>query len=177
MRRAAEEVFIGEISSGAMNDLERVTKQAYAMITYMGMSEKLPNLSYYDSTGQEYQFSKPYSDDTAKLIDSEVKAMIAKQYERAKKILTEKKEGHNNLAKILLQKEIIFSTDLEEIFGMRTWKSRSDEILGKKDEDEEVFPKHKSGGSKENVFIHTDNDSEKKEQTNERTSDDDDDEN
>ena len=169
--RAAEEVFIGEISSGAMNDLERVTKQAYAMITYMGMSEKLPNLSYYDSTGQEYQFSKPYSDETAKLIDSEVKAMIAGEYERAKKILLEKKVGHNNLAKILLQKEIIFSTDLEEIFGKRTWKSRSDEILANKEEDEEMFPKHKSGGSKENVFIHTENEQEKKERTDKGASD------
>ena len=169
--RAAEEVFIGEISSGAMNDLERVTKQAYAMITYMGMSEKLPNLSYYDSTGQEYQFSKPYSDETAKLIDSEVKAMIAGEYERAKKILLEKKVGHNNLAKILLQKEIIFSTDLEEIFGKRTWKSRSDEILANKEEDEEMFPKHKSGGSKENVFIHTENEPEKKERTDKGASD------
>ncbi len=80
--RAAEELFIGQISSGAMNDLERVTKQAYAMVTYLGMSDKLPNLSYYDSSGQEYMFSKPYSDETAKLIDAEVKSMIAEQYAR-----------------------------------------------------------------------------------------------
>ena len=143
-----------------MNDLERVTKQAYAMITYMGMSEKLANLSYYDSSGQEYQFSKPYSDETAKLIDSEVKAMIAKQYERAKQILTDKKDGHNELAKILLKREIIYATDLEEIFGKRLWKSRSEEILDKKEEGEEELPSKKPVGSKENVFIHTEKDGE-----------------
>ncbi|HRS41596.1 MAG TPA: AAA family ATPase, partial [Dysgonamonadaceae bacterium] len=127
--RAAEEVFIGKISSGAMNDLERVTKQAYAMIMYMGMSEKLPNLSYYDSTGQEYTFSKPYSDSTAELIDSEAKAMISEQYERAKSILLEHREGHQQLASILLEKEILFAEDLERIFGKRPWVSRSQEIL------------------------------------------------
>ncbi|MDN5296184.1 MAG: cell division protease FtsH [Bacteroidota bacterium] len=127
--RAAEEVFVGKISSGAMNDLERVTKQAYAMIMYMGMSEKLPNLSYYDSTGQEYTFSKPYSDSTAELIDSEAKAMISEQYERAKSILLEHREGHQQLASILLEKEILFAEDLERIFGKRPWSSRSQEIL------------------------------------------------
>lgn len=127
--RAAEEVFVGKISSGAMNDLERVTKQAYAMIIYMGMSEKLPNLSYYDSTGQEYTFSKPYSESTAELIDSEAKAMISEQYERAKSILLEHREGHQQLASILLEKEILFAEDLERIFGKRPWVSRSQEIL------------------------------------------------
>ncbi|NLH29783.1 MAG: ATP-dependent zinc metalloprotease FtsH [Bacteroidales bacterium] len=127
--RAAEELFTGTISSGAMNDLERVTKQAYAMIMYMGMSEKLANLCYYDSTGQEYSFSKPYSEETAKLIDSEVKAMISEQYERAKAILLEHKEGHGKLAEILLEKEIIYAEDLEAIFGKRQWISRSQEIL------------------------------------------------
>lgn len=127
--RAAEELFTGTISSGAMNDLERVTKQAYAMIMYMGMSEKLANLCYYDSTGQEYSFSKPYSEETAKLIDSEVKTMISEQYERAKVILLEHKEGHGKLAEILLEKEIIFAEDLEMIFGKRQWVSRSQEIL------------------------------------------------
>ena len=127
--RAAEEVFIGQVSSGAMNDLERVTKQAYGMITYLGMSEKLPNLCYYDSSGQEYSFSKPYCDETAQLIDSEVRAMIAEQYERAKKILTEKAEGHAALSKILLEREIIYADDVEKIFGKRPWISRSQEIL------------------------------------------------
>ena len=154
--RAAEEVFVGQISSGAMNDLERVTKQAYAMITYMGMSEKLPNLSYYDSTGQEYTFSKPYSDETAKLIDSEVKAMIAQQYERAKQTLREKSEGHNQLAKILLEREIIYSNDLEHIFGARPWKSRSDEILeNKKTSTEDPIKQAKHIGSGDTIFIHT----------------------
>jgi len=127
--RAAEEVFVGHISSGAMNDLERVTKQAYAMISYMGMSEKLPNLSYYDSSGQSYGFTKPYSEDTALLIDQEVQAMIALQYERAKKLLQDHAEGHNKLADILLEREVIFADDLKEIFGKRHWISRSEEIL------------------------------------------------
>ena len=127
--RAAEELFIGQISSGAMNDLERVTKQAYSMITYLGMSEKLPNLCYYDSSGQEYTFSKPYSDETAQLIDIEVQAMIAEQYERAKKMLSEKAEGLNELANILLEKEIIYADDVAHIFGKRQWISRSQEIL------------------------------------------------
>jgi len=158
--RAAEEVFIGQISSGAMNDLERVTKQAYAMITYMGMSDKLPNLSYYDSTGQDYTFSKPYSDDTAKLIDAEVKAMIAQQYERAKQILTEKKEGHNQLADILLEREIIYADDLEHIFGKRLWISRSQEILeNKKEGTEDALPPSKPIGSGDHVFIDTDTES------------------
>jgi len=154
--RAAEEVFIGQISSGAMNDLERVTKQAYAMITFMGMSDKLPNLSYYDSTGQEYTFSKPYSDNTAELIDAEVKAMIAQQYERAKQILTEKAKGHNQLAGILLEREIIYADDLEHIFGKRNWVSRSQEILENKKEtaEDKQFPS-KPLGSGDNVFIDT----------------------
>lgn len=165
--RAAEEVFIGEISSGAMNDLERVTKQAYAMITYMGMSEKLANLSYYDSTGQEYQFSKPYSDDTAKLIDSEVKAMIAGQYERAKQILIDKRSGHNKLASILLEKEIIYAHDLEEIFGKRPWVSRSEEILEKReDSTKNELDEIKPVGSNENIFIHTEDETEEEDKIN-----------
>ncbi len=165
--RAAEEVFIGEISSGAMNDLERVTKQAYAMITYMGMSEKLANLSYYDSTGQEYQFSKPYSDDTAKLIDSEVKAMIAGQYERAKQILNDKRSGHNKLASILLEKEIIYAHDLEEIFGKRPWVSRSEEILEKReDSTKNELDEIKPVGSNENIFIHTEDETEEEDKIN-----------
>jgi cell division protease FtsH len=122
------------------------------------MSEKLANLSYYDSTGQEYQFSKPYSDDTAKIIDSEVKAMIAGEYERAKQILLEKKTGHNELSRILLEKEIIYSHDLEVIFGKRPWISRSDEIFVKKEKEEEGKNENnetKPVGSKENIFIHT----------------------
>ena len=152
--RAAEDLFIGQISSGAMNDLERVTKQAYAMVTYMGMSDKLPNLSYYDTSGQEYTFSKPYSDDTARLIDSEVKSMIAEQYERAKNILSEKAVGHKELATILLEKEIIYSDDLEHIFGKRKWISRSQEILESTPEtpEKQTLPS-RPDGSNDSVFL------------------------
>ena len=127
--RAAEEIFLNRISTGAMNDLERVTKQAYAMVVYFGMSERLPNLNYYDSSGQEYGFTKPYSDETAKLIDDEVKRIINEQYERAKRLLKENEQGHHELSEALLEKEVIFSDDLERIFGKRKWKSRSQEIL------------------------------------------------
>ena len=125
--RAAEELFTGHISTGAMNDLERVTKQAYAMIAYAGMSDKLPNLCYYNN--EEYSFSKPYSERTAELIDEEVKRMINEQYERAKQVLTEQKEGHNQLAQLLIEKEVIFAEDVERIFGKRPWASRSEEIM------------------------------------------------
>ncbi|GAB6011702.1 ATP-dependent zinc metalloprotease FtsH [Viscerimonas tarda] len=133
--RAAEEVFVEHISSGAMNDLERVTKQAYAMISYMGMSDKLPNLSYYDSTNQGYGFTKPYSDETALLIDKEVQSLINTQYERAKELLKKHTEGHGKLAEILLEREVIYSDDLKSIFGERKWVSRSDEILKEERDD------------------------------------------
>ena len=110
-----------------LNDLERVTKQAYGMIAYAGMSDKLPNLCYYNN--DEYSFNKPYSEHTAELIDSEVKKMIAEQYERAKAILTEHSEGHNKLADLLIEKEVIFAEDVEAIFGKRPWASRSEEIM------------------------------------------------
>ncbi len=128
--RAAEEVFLHQTSTGAINDLERVTKRAYAMVAYFGMSQKLPNMSYYDSTGQsDYGFTKPYSERTAELIDSEAKSIVAEQYERAKKILEENAEGHNRLAELLIEREVIFSEDLEKIFGPRPWASRSDELM------------------------------------------------
>ena len=126
--RAAEELFIGHISTGAMNDLERVTKQAYGMIAYAGMSEKLPNLCYYNSN-EEYMFNKPYSEHTAELIDSEVQKMIGEQYIRAKELLQEHQEGHNQLAELLIEKEVIFAEDVERIFGKRPWSSRSEEIM------------------------------------------------
>ena len=125
--RAAEELFCGQISSGAMNDLERVTKQAYSMITYMGMSDKLPNLCYYDN--QEYGFQRPYSEATAQLIDEETKAMIAEQYARAKDILQKNAEGHAALAQLLVEREVIFAEDVERIFGPRPWASRTEELL------------------------------------------------
>ena len=132
--RAAEELFIGQISTGAMNDLERVTKQAYGMIAYAGMSDKLPNLCYYNN--EEYSFNKPYSERTAELIDEEAKRMINEQYERAKMVLTEHKEGHNQLAQLLMEKEVIFAEDVEHIFGKRPWASRSEEIMNQKSSQE-----------------------------------------
>ena len=125
--RAAEELFIGHISTGAMNDLERTTKQAYGMVAYAGMSDKLPNLCYYNQ--QEYTFQKPYSETTAKLMDEEVLKMVNEQYERAKQILSEHKEGHAQLAQLLVDREVIFADDVEKIFGKRPWQSRSEELL------------------------------------------------
>ena len=128
--RAAEELFLHQVSTGALNDLERVTKRAYGMVAYFGMSAKLPNMSYYDSTGQsDYGFTKPYSEKTAELIDTEAKKIVAEQYERAKKILEENAEGHNRLAELLIEREVIFAEDLEKIFGPRPWTSRSDELM------------------------------------------------
>jgi cell division protease FtsH len=127
--RAAEELFLGRISTGAANDLERVTKQAYAMVVYYGMSERLPNLSYYDSTGQAYGFTKPYSDERAHIIDQEVSRIIAEQYERAKKLLLEQAEGHHKLADVLISREVIYTDDVVAIFGPRPWTSRTEEIL------------------------------------------------
>lgn len=127
--RAAEEVFLGRISTGAANDLERVTKQAYAMVVYYGMSDRLPNLSYYDSTGQDYGFTKPYSNERAQVIDEEVSRIISEQYERAKEILRKHAEGHAKLTDVLITREVIFTQDVVDIFGERPWKSRTDEIL------------------------------------------------
>ena len=134
--RAAEELFTGRISTGAMNDLEKVTKRAYGMIAYAGMGSKLPNLCYYDN--QEYQFNKPYSDKTAETIDEEVRSLIAGEYDRAKKVLLEHQEGHAQLAQRLIDKEVIFAEDLEEIFGKRPWTSRTDEILAANTEEEQA---------------------------------------
>lgn len=128
--RAAEDLFLGRISTGAMNDLERVTKQAFGMIAYLGMSEKLPNLCYYSN--DEYSFNRPYSEKTAELIDEEVKNMVNEQYERAKKILSEHRDGHAKLSQLLIDKEVIFAEDVEEIFGKRLWASRSEEISANK---------------------------------------------
>ena len=126
--RAAEELVLGTIGTGAVNDLERSTKQAYAMVAYYGMSDKLTNLCYYDSQA-DYSFTKPYSEETAKVIDDEVKALINNQYERAKQVLRENAEGHCKLAEILFEREVIFADDVEKIFGKRKWESRSDELM------------------------------------------------
>lgn len=125
--RAAEELFTGHISTGAMNDLERATKSAFGMIAYAGMSDKLPNICYYNN--QENQFQHPYSETTAKIMDDEVLKMINEQYDRAKRILTEHQKGHEELANLLITREVIFAEDVERIFGKRPWVSRSQEIF------------------------------------------------
>ena len=132
--RAAEELFLKQTSTGALNDLERATKQAYAMVAYYGMSDKLKNLSYYDSTGRyDMGITKPYSEKTAEVIDAETAAIIAEQMARAKKILEENAESHNKLAEMLLEKEVITSEDVEAILGARPWSSREDEIIAAND--------------------------------------------
>jgi cell division protease FtsH len=138
--RAAEEVFLHQMSTGAINDLERVTKRAYAMVAYFGMSEKLANMSYYDSSGNsDYGFTKPYSEKTAELIDSEAKKIVADEYDRAKKILNENAAGHNALAELLIEKEVIFAEDLERIFGKRPWTSRNDELMAQNGDAEKML--------------------------------------
>ena len=137
--RAAEEVFLHQMSTGAINDLERVTKRAYAMVAYFGMSDKLANMSYYDSTGNsDYGFTKPYSEKTAELIDSEAKSIVAVEFERAKKILIDNAAKHNTLAELLIEKEVIFAEDLEKIFGKRPWTSRNDELMAQNEESEKL---------------------------------------
>ena len=125
--RAAEELFVGQISTGAMNDLERVTKSTYGMVVYAGMSDKLPNLCFYNNN--EYSFQRPYSETTAKVMDDEVMHIISTQYERAKQILSEHAEGHAQLAQLLIEREVIFAEDVERIFGKRPWVSRSEVLL------------------------------------------------
>lgn len=126
--RAAEELFVGHISSGALNDLERVTKRIYGMVAYLGMSDKLSNVCYYNAQN-EYNFTKPYSERTSELIDAEVQRLIAEQYERAKKLLEENANKHNQLADLLVEREVIFTEDVEHIFGPRPWKSRADVLM------------------------------------------------
>lgn len=127
--RAAEDITFGQVGTGALNDLEKANKQAYAMVTYYGMSDKLPNICYYDSTGQqEAAFRSPYSEERARIIDDEVSSIIATQYERAKTILRENADKHRQLAELLLEREVIFTEDVERIFGPRPWKKREDEI-------------------------------------------------
>lgn len=127
--RAAEELFVGEISTGASNDLERANKTARAMVVYYGFSDKLPNISFLDSSGQDYGFTKPYSADTEKLIDSEVQRIIKEQYERAKDILKQHVTQHNEMRDMLIEREVIYTADVKAILGPRKWKSRSEEIV------------------------------------------------
>ncbi len=133
--RAAEDLFIGQIATGALNDLERATKIAYSLVVYYGMSTRLPNVSYYDSSGQDYGFSKPYSEERSRIIDEEVSRILDEQYRRAKDILTKYKEGHHVLADELFQREVIFTADVEAIFGPRKWQSRTDEIKAEEDKE------------------------------------------
>ena len=142
--RAAEELVTGHISSGALNDLETVTKRSYGMVAYLGMSDELSNLCYYDT--QEYNFTKPYSEKTAEKIDAEVHKLVNEQYARAKQLLMDNKEKHAALAQLLIEREVIFTEDVERIFGPRPWKSRADVLL-----EEEQQAKQKS------VQVPTDN--------------------
>ena len=134
--RVAEDMFLGFIDTGALNDLERATKIAYAMVTYYGMSDKLPNISYYDTSGESYGFTKPYSEDRAQTIDKEVQAIIDGQYERARQILHQYERGHHELADLLQQREVIYTEDAERIFGPRQWQSRTEAILNDKASDD-----------------------------------------
>ena len=128
--RAAEQLFLDQTSTGALNDLERATKQAYAMVAYYGMSDKLKDISFFDSTGRyEYGFTKPYSEHTAEVIDEETSAIIASQMARAKQILKDNESGHHAMAQLLIEKEVITSEDVERILGPRPWKSRGDQLL------------------------------------------------
>ena len=138
--RAAEEVFLGEVGTGASNDLERCTKIARALVLVYGMSDKLPNLNYSDSTGQDMGFTKPYSEETAKVIDEEVSRLVNEQYERAKSILREYASQHNKIRDLLVEKEVIFHDDVKAILGERKWRSRTDEVIeiSKKDEEKKA---------------------------------------
>ena len=127
--RAAEEVFLGQIGTGASDDLEKCTKIARSLVLVYGMSDKLPNLNYNDSTGQEMGFTKPYSDETAQIIDQEVKRIVNEQYERAKDILRKYATQHNQIRDELVKHEVIYHDDVERILGPRQWKSRTDEII------------------------------------------------
>ena len=142
--RAAEQLFLSQTSTGALNDLERATKQAHAMVAYYGMSDKLKDLSFYDSTGQyDYGITKPYSEKTAEIIDQETARIIAEQMQRARAILTENQDGHHQLAELLIEREVITTEDVERILGPRPWKSRGDEIIEQNGElkDEPAKPK------------------------------------
>jgi cell division protease FtsH len=126
--RASEEVIFGSISTGALSDLEKITKQAYAMVSFFGLSKRLGNISFYDSTGgQDFNFQKPYSEKTAELIDEEVKKLIDDSYVRTKELLMKHKDELHALAKRLLEKEVIFKEDLENIFGKRPWDDKPSE--------------------------------------------------
>ncbi len=145
--RVAEQIYLGFLDTGALNDLERATKLAYAMVTFYGMSDNLPNISYYDSSGESYGFTKPYSESRAQQIDAEVQTIIDSQYKRAEDILRQYTDGHHQLAELLLQREVIYTEDAERIFGPRQWKSRTEEIL----QDEEKRKQAQAAQQEENT--------------------------
>lgn len=151
--RAAEDLLMGSVATGALNDLERATKIAYSLVVYYGMSERLPNISYYDSSGQGYGFSKPYSEERAKIIDEEVSRILSGQYERALSILRQYKDGLIALADELYTREVIFTADVEKIFGKRQWASRSDEILAQKDaaDEKKILPSESIGENTKDI--------------------------
>ena len=132
--RAAEDLFTGQISLGAFDDLEKATKAALSLVAYYGYSDKLKNINYYDSNGQTYGFAKPYSEHTAKVIDEEVARIVSEQYERAKEILRQYADQHNKIRDLLVERESVFTEDVKAILGERQWKSRTDEIMAIKDE-------------------------------------------
>ena len=148
--RAAEEIFLGRISTGAANDLERITQLAYAMVVYYGMSDKLPNVNYSKIQGDAYGISKPYSNKTSELIDEEVNAIIAQQYQRAKDLLQEKAEGHKALSDLLLEAEVIYTEDVERLLGKRQWTSRADEIKAANEERENKLTEPESSTDSDN---------------------------
>ena len=148
--RAAEEIFLGRISTGAANDLERITQLAYAMVVYYGMSDKLPNVNYSKIQGDAYGISKPYSDKTSELIDQEVNAIIAQQYQRAKDLLQEKAEGHKALSDLLLEAEVIYTEDVERLLGKRQWTSRADEIKAANEERENKLTENEESTNSDN---------------------------
>ncbi|MDE6329611.1 MAG: ATP-dependent zinc metalloprotease FtsH [Muribaculaceae bacterium] len=150
--RAAEELFLGQIGTGASDDLEKTTKIARSLVMVYGMTDRLPNINYSDSTGQDYGFQKPYSEETAKVIDEEVCRIISEQYERAKQILREHAAQHNKIRDLLMEREVIYHDDVQEILGKRKWKSRTDEILELNAEDEK-----KRISLKKNVDDYVDN--------------------
>lgn len=138
--RAAEDVFLGRISTGAANDLEHTTKTAYAMVAYYGMSDKLPNVNYYDMQGDGYGLTKPYSDRTAEIIDEEAREIVRLEYERAKALLREHADGLQELTQLLLDREVIYTEDVEHIFGKRPWISRTDELIQAREEQASTPP-------------------------------------
>jgi len=150
--RAAEEIIFNRVSTGALNDLEKVTKQAYAMVVYFGLNKKVGNISYYDSSGQnEYSFNRPYSEKTAEIIDKEVSVLVESAYQRAKNILLENKDKLEKLANLLLEKEVIFREDLEEIFGKRPFNEEDQETFEEQAEEAESLKSGSDGNEKNPV--------------------------